>query len=105
MTDEQDQAASPPDKRDAPKSGRRYRKTLITAVLSVLIVTIIPLLIMTGIADHQYRKALRAELLSQKRRHITIYCGVCVSQTSVASRVSADLLSQKERHLLQCSTQ
>jgi signal transduction histidine kinase len=61
MTDELNQATSPPEKRDASASGGRYRKTLITAVLSVSIVTIVPLLIMTGIADHQYREVLRAE--------------------------------------------
>jgi signal transduction histidine kinase len=61
MKDELNQANSAFEQRDARISGGRYRKTLITAVLSVSIVTIVPLLIMTGVADHQYREALNAE--------------------------------------------
>jgi signal transduction histidine kinase len=61
MMDELNQTSSVLDQRDARISGGRYRKTLITAVLSVSIVTIVPLLIMTSVADHQYREALHAE--------------------------------------------
>lgn len=51
----------PTEDQDALISGRRYRRTLITAVVSVSVVAVVPLLIMAGVADHQYREAFRAE--------------------------------------------
>jgi two-component system NtrC family sensor kinase len=47
---------------DALVSQRRYRKILITAVVSVSVVAILPLLIMTGLNYSQYQQAFDAEL-------------------------------------------
>lgn len=43
-------------------SRRRYRRILLTAVFSVSLVAIAPLMIMTGVNYYQYREAFRAEL-------------------------------------------
>ncbi len=43
-------------------SGRRYRKLLITTALSASLVSVVPLLIMAGVSNYQYRDAFRAEI-------------------------------------------
>ena len=47
---------------DALVSQRRYRKILISAVVSVSVVAILPLLVMTGLNYYQYQQAFDAEL-------------------------------------------
>ncbi|MBW1686760.1 MAG: two-component sensor histidine kinase [Deltaproteobacteria bacterium] len=46
---------------DALVSQRRYRKILITAVVSVSVVAVLPLLLMTGLNYYQYQEAFDAE--------------------------------------------
>ena len=49
-------------------SQRRYRKIMVAVVLSVSVVAIAPVLIMTGIADHQYQQAFRTEATQEMVR-------------------------------------
>jgi signal transduction histidine kinase len=49
------------DAQDQLISQRRYRKIMVAVVLSVSVVAVLPLVIMTGIADHQYQQAFRTE--------------------------------------------
>jgi len=46
---------------DALVSQRRYRKILVTAVVSVSVVAVLPLLVMTGLNYYQYQEAFDAE--------------------------------------------
>ena len=43
-------------------SQRRYRKLLTTTALSASLVAVVPLLIMAGVSNYQYREAFRAEI-------------------------------------------
>ncbi len=51
----------PEGEKDSLVSGRRYRRILLTAVLSVSFVAIVPLIIATGINYLQYQEAFREE--------------------------------------------
>ncbi len=62
MTDEASEAIGPQTEHDALVSQRRYRNILITAVVSVSVVAILPLLVMTGLNYYQYQEAFDAEL-------------------------------------------
>ncbi len=56
------EASGPQQEYDALVSQRRYRKILITSVVSVSVVAILPLLVMTGLNYYQYQEAFDAEL-------------------------------------------
>ena len=62
MTDEVNDTIGPRPEHDALVSQRRYRNILITAVVSVSVVAILPLLVMTGLNYYQYQEAFDAEL-------------------------------------------
>ena len=62
MTDEVNDTIGPRPEHDALVSQRRYRNILITAVVSVSVVAILPLLVMTGLNYYQYQEAFEAEL-------------------------------------------
>ncbi len=61
MVDVPSEVLPPPADEDSLISERRYRRILITAVLSVSLVAIAPLLIMTGVNYYQYEQAFREE--------------------------------------------
>jgi len=61
MVDVPSEVVPPPADEDSLISERRYRRILITAVLSVSLVAIAPLLIMTGVNYYQYEQAFREE--------------------------------------------
>jgi two-component system NtrC family sensor kinase len=62
MTDAVKHGSASDERADSLISQRRYRKILITSVLSVSVVSILPLLIMTGLYSYQYQQAFHAEL-------------------------------------------
>jgi two-component system, NtrC family, sensor kinase len=62
MTDEVKHGTGSEGQADSLISQRRYRKILITSVVSVSVVSILPLLIMTGLYSYQYQQAFQAEL-------------------------------------------
>ena len=61
MVDVPSEVVPPPADEDSLISERRYRRILVTAVLSVSLVAIAPLLIMTGVNYYQYEQAFREE--------------------------------------------
>ncbi|MGD8727971.1 MAG: ATP-binding protein [Gemmatimonadales bacterium] len=61
MTGAATQELDQQDAQDQLISQRRYRKIMVAVVLSVSVVAVLPLVIMTGIADHQYQQAFRTE--------------------------------------------
>ncbi len=62
MTKHQDRRDSPGDDQDSLLSPTRYRRMLFTAVLSVSVVAILPLMVMSAITYYQYQEALHSGL-------------------------------------------
>ena len=71
MRDVSGQPPLPPGDEESLVSEGRYRKILVTAVLSVSLVALAPLLIMTGVNYYQYEQAFREEQTRPMVRFVT----------------------------------